>query len=214
MLRSHRILNIIIGLSILVFTISSYAEEEIEDLIDIIQSENKIIAIIKGIKKNSFDLRTNEKVLWSGSRGYLGAFLTDLNFFVISTTSNSWRTLPLKGSESDESVASISPYIALLVTKDRVISFNVKSNRFIETRLPINEELLAAEVEKYVAVVITSSRVFGLTLGTSTFFDMRFRNKETFESLNITASKAVVRTSDRLLTFEAKGSTWREHKLD
>ncbi len=209
----HLILTIFICLAILFFTTFSYAEEEIEDLIDIVESENKIIAIIKGIKKNSFDLRANEKVLWSGSRGYLGAFLTNLNFFVISTTSNSWRALPLKKSEFEQRAASISSYIALLVTNDRIISFNAKSNRFIETRLPIHDELLEAEAGKYVAVVITSSRVFGLTLGTSTFNEIRLRNKETFESINITESKAVVRTSDRLLTFEAKGSTWREHRL-
>ena len=81
------------------FTIASYAEEEIEDLIDIAESKGKIIAIIEGRKTITFDLRPNEKVLWSGSRGYLGAFLTNLHFFVISTTSNAWRTLPLRLNE-------------------------------------------------------------------------------------------------------------------
>ena len=126
MSRSHRVLTIFVCLFSLAFTISGYAEKEIEDLIDIIQSENEIIAIIKGIKKKTVDLRANEKVLWSGSRGYLGAYLTTQNFFVISTTSNSWQALPLRGSESDESVASISPYIALLATENRVISFNAR----------------------------------------------------------------------------------------
>jgi hypothetical protein len=68
-----------------IINISSYAEEEIEDLIDIAESKGKIIAIIEGRKTITFDLRPNEKVLWSGSKGYLGAFLTDLHFFVIST---------------------------------------------------------------------------------------------------------------------------------
>jgi hypothetical protein len=39
-------------------------------------------------------------VLWSGSRGYLGAFLTDQHFFVISTSLNAWRALPLGLDES------------------------------------------------------------------------------------------------------------------
>lgn len=209
----HLIPIIFIYLAILSFAVSSYAEEEIEDQIDIIESENKIIAIIKGIKGNSFDLRANEKVLWSGSRGNLGAFLTNLNFFVISTTSNSWHVLPLKERKFEQRTASISPYIALLATKYRIIIFNAESNRFIETRIPTHDELLEAEAEKYVSVVITTGRVFGFTLGTSTFIEMPFRIRETFDSMNITASKAVVRTSDRLLTFEAKNSTWREHRL-
>ena len=55
-------------------------------------------------------------------------------------------------------VASLSPYIALLVTKDRAVGFDATSNRFIETKLPIHDELITAKAEKYVAVVITSSR--------------------------------------------------------
>ena len=213
MLRFRRILTILICSSILAFTVSSYAEEEIEDLIDIIESENKIIAIIEGRKTISSDLRANEKMQWSDSNGYLGAFLTNQRFFVISTKSNVWQVLPLKSDESENGVASLSPYIALLVTGDRAIGFDAASNRFIETQLPSHDELLAAEAEKYVAVVITSSRAFGLAAKTMAFTEIRLRIRETIESIKITASKATVRTSDRLLTFEATGSTWNEHRL-
>jgi len=213
MLLCRRILTFLILLSIIAFTISSHAEEEIEDLIDIIETENKIIAIIEGKKSISFDLRSNEKVIWNGSRGDLGAFLTNLHFFVISTTSNAWRALPLKLSESEKGTASLSPYIALLVTGDRAIGFDAASNRFIETKLLNHEELLVAEAEKYVAMVITSSRAFGLAAKTSAFTEIRLRNSETIESIKITASKATVRTSDRLLTFKSTSSTWNEHRL-
>lgn len=213
MLRCRRIFIILIYSSILAFTISSYAEEEIEDLIDIIEREGKIIAVIEGRKTISVNLRLNEKVIWNGSKGYLGAFLTNLNFFVISTTSNAWRALPLKLSESETGVASLSPYIALLVTEDRAIGFDAASNRFIKAQIPIHDELLAAEVEKFVAVVITSSRAFGLAAEIPAFNEIRLRIRETIESIKMTASKATVRTSDRLLTFEAKGSTWSEHRF-
>jgi hypothetical protein len=66
-------------LSVFASAISSYAAEDIEDLIDIAESKGKIIAIIEGRRTITFDLRPNEKVLWSGSKGYLGAFLTDLH---------------------------------------------------------------------------------------------------------------------------------------
>jgi len=213
MLRCQKCLTILIYLSILASTISSYAGEEIEDLIDIAESKSKIIAIIEGRKTISFDLRTNEKVLWSDSNGYLGAFLTNLRFFVISTSSDAWQALPLRLDESEKGVASLSPYIALLVTGDRAIGFDAASNRFIETQLPIHDELLAAKAEKYVAVVITSSRAFGLAAETSAFTEIPLRVRETIEAIKITASKATIRTSDRLLTFEATGSTWNEHRL-
>jgi len=213
MLRCGKLLTILICLSILVSALCSYAEEEIEDLIDIFESNSKIIAIIEGKKAITFDLRSNEKVLWSDSNGYLGAFLTNEHFFAISTSSDAWQALPLRLDESKKGVASLSPYIALLVTGDRAIGFDAASNQFIETQLPIHDELLVAEAEKYVAVVITSSRAFGLATKTSAFTEIRLRIRETVEAIKVTSSKATVRTSDRLLTFEAKGSTWNEHRL-
>jgi hypothetical protein len=213
MLRGRKILISIICLSIFASTISSNAEEEIEDLIDIAESKSKIIAIIEGRKTITFDLQPNEKVLWSGSKGYLGAFLTDLHFFVISTSLNAWQALPLRLDESGKGVASLSPYIALLITGDRAIGFDATSNRFIETQLPLNDELFAAEAERYVAVVITSSRAFGFAVETSAFTEIHFRLRETIEAIKLTYSKATVRTSDRLLTFESTGSTWKEHRL-
>jgi len=210
MLRCRKSLINIICLSIFASTVSSYAEEDIEDLIDIAESKGKIIAIIEGRKTITYDLRPNEKILWSGSRGYLGAFLTDLHFFVISTSLNAWQALPLRLDESGRGVASLSPYIALLVTGDRAIGFDATSNRFIETQLPISDELLAAEVERYVAVVITSSRAFGLAAETSAFIEIHLRIRETIEAIKLTYSKVTVRTSDRLLTFEASGLPWKE----
>ena len=213
MLRCRKILTILICVTILTSTVSSYAEEEIEDLIDIAESNSKIIAIIEGKKTITFDLRPDEKVLWSGSRGYLGAFLTDLHFFVISTSLNAWQRLPLMLGESEKGVASLSPYIALLVTRDRAVGFDATSNRFTETQLPLHDELIAAEAEKYVAVVITSSRAFALAAESSAFTEIALGIGETIEEIKLTYSKATVRTSERLLTFEATGTTWKQHRL-
>jgi hypothetical protein len=200
-------------LSILAFTIPSDAEEEIENLIDIFESNSKIIAIIEGKKTISINLRTDEKVLWSDSNGYLGAFLTSDRFFVISTSSGTWKYLHLMSDEPEKTNVSLSPYIALLVTGDRAIGYHAASNRFIITHLPIHDELVAAKVEKYVAVVITSSKAFGFAAKTSTFISISFLGRETTQEIKITSSKATVRTSDRLLTFEASGSSWKEHRL-
>ena len=213
MFRYRKILTILICLSILAPAIRAYGEEEIEDLIDIAESNGKIIAIIEGKKTISFDLRPDEKVLWSASRGYLGAFLTDQHFFVISTSLNAWQRLPLKLDESENGAVSLSPHIALLTTGNRAIGFDAASSRFVETQLPLHDELIAAEAERYVAVVITSGRVFGLAAESSAFTEIFLRGGETIEAVKLTYSKATVRTSERLLTFEATGSTWQEHRL-
>ena len=214
MVRCRKLRIIIFCLSILTAAISSYANEEIEDLIDIAETKSKIIAIIEGKRTITINLQPNEKVQWSSSRGYLGAILTDLRFLVISTASDAWQALPLRLGESGKGAASLSPYIALLVTKDRAIAFDATSNQFLETQLPIHDDLIYAEAEKYVAVVITSRRAFGLAAESMVFSEFNFRVNETIETIKLTSSKATVLTSDRLLTFEATGSTWNEHRLD
>jgi len=92
MFRCQRYFTILTCLSILTFTITSNADEEIEDLIYIAKSKNKIIAVIEGGNKISLGLQTKEKMLWRGSNGYLGALLTNHRFLVISTSSNAWQT--------------------------------------------------------------------------------------------------------------------------
>jgi len=74
--------------------------------------------------------------------------------------------------------------------------------------------LLEAEAERYVAVVITSSRAFGLATESSAFTEINLRKSESIEEIKLTYSKATVHTSDRLLTFEASGSAWKEHRLN
>jgi len=213
MLRFGKILTILICISILTSSISSYADEEIEDLIDIFETDSKIIAIVEGKKTITSDLRPKENVVWHESNGYLGAFLTEKRFFVISTSSDAWQALPLRLDESKKGVVSLSPNIALLVTGERVIAFDTASNRFIETQLPIHDELLKAKAEDHVAVVITSSRAFALAARNSSFIEFPLRARETVKEIKITSSKATVRTSDRLLTFNVEGSTWKEHRF-
>jgi hypothetical protein len=204
---------IVVFLLLIASTPSSNAQEEIEDFIDIAESNGKIIAIIEGRKTIPLELGINETVLWSDSSGYLGAFLTNARFLVASTSSDAWQVLPLKLNESENGVASLSPNIALLVTGARAVGFDATSNRFVETPLPIHDELLAAQAEKTIAVVVTSSRAFGFAIEASTFADIHLRVKESIEEIKATSSKVVVRTSDRLLTFDANGSAWNEHKF-
>ena len=212
MLKRQKIHTILIFLFIMAFTIPSNAEEEIEDLIDIFESNSKIIAVLEGKKTISFDLSANEKVLWRASKGYLGAFLTNARFFVISTSSGTWHYLYLK-SDPENSITSLSPHIALLVSGDRIISYNTLSNQFMETHFPIHDEVVAVEAGKHVVVVITSSRILGLAAESSSFIEVRLRIRETVEDVKVTSTKVSVRTSDRLLSFTTKSSVWYEHGL-
>ena len=213
MFRCRKTLIALIFFIILSYTIFSNAEEVIEDLIDIAESKSKVIAIIEGKRSISVTLRPSEKVLWSDSSGNLGAFLTDSRFFVISTTSGAWYGKRLKLDEPEKAVASLSPFMALLVTGDRAIGYSASTDKFIETRIPLYDEQIAAETGRYIAVVITSGRAYGLGVKSSSFIEVRLGIKETIKEVKVTFNKATVRTSDRLLSFVADGFSWKEHRL-
>lgn len=114
-------------------------EDYIEDLINIEEIDGKVIAIRSGRKPVSFNLRSKEDVLWSGAEGYLGAVLTKNRFLVVSTSSTVWQELSLRSDEAPQSVVSLSPNLALLVTRERAIIFDRLANGFIESRLPVRD---------------------------------------------------------------------------
>lgn len=213
-LKSQVFLLCYLCLSLFLAALPCRADEAIEDLIDILQSKNKIIAVIEGKKSVTRTLRSDETVLWSGSRGELGAFLTNRHFYVISQSSGAWEGWPLRLEESDERIASLSPYIALLATKERALAFDAKTKRFIEARLPIRDQPISAKTSDNVAVVACTSRLLGLAAESSAFSELPLRLGEKVESVKLTANKASIVTSDRLLTFTAEGSRWKEHRLD
>ena len=64
MSRFNKYAIVLACLSILVSAMGSNGGEEIEDLIDIFESNDKIIAIIEGKRTIATSLRPREKVLW------------------------------------------------------------------------------------------------------------------------------------------------------
>jgi hypothetical protein len=177
------------------YAIPSNSKDDIEDLVYIEQADRKIIAIRDGIPATPFELRSKEEVLWLDSDGYIGALLTNERFIAISLSSPGWLETPLRSKEAYDGSPILSPTLALLVTKERVIRFDAISHRFIEQSLRLDEEFVAAEANDYVAVVISSRRALGLASGDSGFREIRFRTSETFQSLKSRHCKNVLANS-------------------
>jgi hypothetical protein len=156
--------------------------------------------------------------LWLDSDGYIGALLTNERFIAISLSSSGWLEKPLKSKEAYDGSPILSPTLALLVTKERVIGFDAIAHRFIEQSLRLDEEFVAAEANDYVAAVISSRRALGrralgLASGGSAFSEIRFRTSETFQSIRTKSQVITVRTSWRILTFGASSPSWSEVRL-
>ncbi len=214
-MSKHRIVPaLLVFLCLCLSAGSARAFDDTEPLIDIVEGNREVIAVVRGTKAKPVSLQPREEVLWRDTSGKLAAFLTGSRFLVISTSSRSWHILRLQTDEPDKvTTALLSPSLALLVTDNRAVGYSALSNRFIETRLPVRDELLAVKSGDYVAAVITQSRAFGLAVGATSFTEVRMRPGETVQEVNVTASKVLVHTSDRLLGFTAGASRWSEYRL-
>jgi len=117
MLQSLHVITISTFTFSLIASAYSYASEEIEDLIDIFESNEEIVAVVDGKTSVAFSLRPNETVQWSSAKGNLGAFLTNRHFFVVSTSSRSWHAMPIRPGKERKRIPVLSPNIALLGTE-------------------------------------------------------------------------------------------------
>jgi len=138
--------------------------------------------------------------------------LTNERFIAISLYS-SWLETPLRSEETHDVSPILSPTLALVVTKQRVIGFDAISPRFIEENRRLDEEFVTAEANDYVAVVISSRRALGLASGGIGFREIRFRINEIVQSIRTKSRVVTVRTSWRILTFSASSSSWSEFRL-
>jgi hypothetical protein len=192
---------------VFLWTFPLKGEDYIEDSIDIQELDGDVIAIREGRVK-LFDLPSQEKILRIGSKGYVGAVLTEKRFLVISKSSSGWHEISLKEKETQGPITLLSEYLALLVTVDRGICFDGKYNRLIELQRPANEEFLEVAVNKYIAVLVSSHYAFGLSVEGGGFNKITFRPDEYFETLKTKAHFATIRTTKRLLIFRKSDSSW------
>jgi len=188
-------------------------DEYIEDAVEIHELRGKVVAVRNGKPNLTFELTLRENVLWKGTRGKVGALLTPKRFLAVSTTSEGWQELVLRLHEAKDARAAISPYLALLVTRQRAVGYDSLGNRFVENRLPLFETVVAAEADYRVAVVVLSGRCAGFALGRANFAEIAFRIGEDFQTLEMKPRLATVRTSKRLLSFQAANSSWSELSL-
>ena len=65
--------------------------------------------------------------------------MTNERFIAISLSSPGWLETPLRSEEAYYGSPILSPTLALLVTKERVIGFDAISHRFIEQSLRLDE---------------------------------------------------------------------------
>lgn len=191
----------------------SYRSNSVPDSIDIQMVENELIGIVEGRNEYSIDLDLGERIVWRGTRGTVGAVLTENRILALSRVSRGWAELALKLNESDkpESITPlISDFLVLMVTDRRIIGFDSQRGRWVQQSVPIHDRIVNSHINSHVAAVITSKRIFAWAWGSIDFKEQRLRRSETIQYVDTRPHTVTVGTDRRLLVFKSGGGGWRE----
>ncbi|MFW6011917.1 MAG: hypothetical protein ACOC8R_02420 [Desulfosalsimonas sp.] len=185
----------------------------VHDIIGIHQIENELIGIVEGRREYSVVLDRDERIVWRGSKGEVGAVLTENRALALTRVSRGWVELELRSRESgrQESITPfISDYLVMMVTGRRIIGFDSRDGRWVQKSVPLHDRIIDSHINSYVAAVITNKRVFAWAWGRSDFRGKKLRRDETIQYVDTQPHTVTIGTDRRVLVFKSGGGGWRE----
>ncbi len=183
----------------------------VEDVIDIHAVDGEVVAVRKGRVLRRQGLGVREEVLWIGSKGHVGAVLTDRRLLVISGNSPNWQDRDFlldEAAEDMEANIMISNFLILAVTHRRIIFFDGLSNSWVVKDIPLHDRVEKILIDHYVAAVITEKCSYGVAARRNRFVEQRFGSDEKVESTRTRPHSVTIYTNRNLLVFRSRTPFW------
>ncbi len=183
----------------------------VEDVIDIHAVDGDVVAVRKGRVLSRQGLGVREEVLWIGSKGHVGAVLTNRRLLVISASSANWQNMDFRLDEAAEDLEShimISNFLVLAVTHRRIIFFDGLSNAWAVKNIPLHDRIEKILIDHYVAAVITEKRAYGVAARRGRFVEQRFGSDEKVESTRTRPHSVTIYTNRNLFVFRSRTPFW------
>jgi len=183
------------------------------DYLHIRTTDGAVVAIRNRRPPLTVNLAVNEQVLAVRTEGRIGAVLTDQRFLAVSIRSPQWVEQGLEIKEGFRGELRLSQEIALLVTPQRAVVFELESSAMAAYDLPLGEVPVALEAGSKAAAFATATRTVVFDRGSGNFRELEFEVGEDFRSLRVGAGVVSLETSKRLLTFRASSGRWTARPL-
>jgi hypothetical protein len=181
----------------------------LSDVLEILVLDRHLAAIdAEGGGQTRVNLRLNERVLWTGSRGKIGVAITDQRLLAVATNSAAWQEADFQRPESPPASALLGDRVALVTTERRILGFNGGSGNLVESSLGVRETVVARRVGENTAVVVTDRRALGLSPSAGGFFPVDLQLGERIESVTASANFVTLTTHRRVLIFRSPTGTW------
>lgn len=183
-------------------------------VLEVVELPRLLLAIdSEGGGETPVRLEVGEAVYWKGSRGRVGAAITDRRMLMVATRSGSWQDVRFQRGERIPEAAELGDRVVLFTTDDRAIGFDSVNRNVALASIGPQESWGQVSVSANVAVVMTNRRALALGAGSGGFFEVKLRVGEAAEYVSAFANHATVSTPDRLLIFRAPTGAWGERRL-
>ena len=183
----------------------------LSDLLELVILPRTLLAIdATGGGQIEQDLELGEKVLWSGSRGRVGAVITDRRLLAVATNSAAWQEARFRQGEDPPAAVLLGDRVGIVYTAKRAFGFDGGSGNLVESSIGPRERVLESAVGQNVGVILTDRRALGVSPFAGGFFPVSMQLNERTESLVAKANLATLTTPHRILIFRATTGDWEE----
>jgi hypothetical protein len=198
---------------------SSFAFEEFDpgsqvplsELIEIIVLPHTVLAVdATGGGQIEQDLELGETILWQGTRGRVGAVVTNKRLLLVATNSAAWQVARFRQGEQPPAAVLLGDRVALATTAKRALGFDGGSGNLVESSLGPREIVRQSAVGQNVGVILTDRRALGVSPFAGGFFPVRMNLGERTESLVAKANLVTLTTPQRILIFRGPTGDWEE----
>lgn len=183
----------------------------LSDLLEIIVLPRTLLAIdATGGGQIQQDLNLGERVVWQGTRGRVGAVITNERLLLVATNNAAWQQVRFRQGETPPTSVLLGDRVALVSTEKRALGFDGGSGNLVESSIGPREKVLESAVGENVAVLLTDRRALGLSPFVGGFFPISMNVGERTESLVAKANLVTLTTPRRILIFRGPTGGWEE----
>ncbi len=184
----------------------------LEDRIDVIHVDRKVLAVTASGSFLELDLEIGEQVLDTRSRGLVGVVTTSARLLGVTSNRTSWHELRYRVKEREAAPSRIylGDTVALVPFKTRLVAIGPQSGQWDELALGPGESLQSVFIETNLAAVVTQRRVIAFAPDSGGYVTLALSPQEEIESSSKSENSLTLMTARRILVFQVGAPRWLE----
>ena len=186
---------------------------EIEDRIDLIQVDRRILAIdSRSQRQLEFTLDVNEQLLGLDSRGAVAVVRTNQRLLGLTSEHGSFQQLRYRVGERQAVPDDVylGDRVLAVPLENRLVALSTTTESFQILEMGPREQIQRALADNNVVGIVTQRRAIAFSVRFPSFVEVTLSPKETIENTSVNDSSITLVTSRRILIYRAGTGVWND----